>query len=207
MIIAQLGPAARTGNIVVNVNGLPSNGVPFTVAPTTIVFVSPKGLDTNNGSFTAPFKTWRAAFNSVTSRDSAAPSQNTVIYLEPGTDVSFDDGRGYRAAISLDLGGRSATSQLSIVGYPGGTVNVGSTGVANGVKSWGKFTTIANLNIVGQSSAIDSEVAMSASSTTACHARRLLLVSAEPPAFLLKPQIALTPGRSRETMCMTPAAM
>ena len=158
MIIAQLGPAARTGNIVVNVNGLPSNGVPFTVAPTTIVFVSPKGLDTNNGSFTAPFKTWRAAFNSVTSRDSAAPSQNTVIYLEPGTDVSFDDGRGYRAAISLDLGGRSATSQLSIVGYPGGTVNVGSTGVANGVKSWGKFTTIANLNIVGQSSAIDSEV-------------------------------------------------
>lgn len=158
MIVAQLGPAARTGNIVVNVNGLPSNGVPFTVTPTTIVFVSPKGLDTNDGSFTAPFKTWRAAFNSVTSRDSAAPSQNTVIYLEPGTDVTFDDGRGYKAAMSLDLGGKSATSQLSIVGYPGGTVNVGSTGVANGVKSWGKFTTIANLNIVGQSSAIDSEV-------------------------------------------------
>ncbi|WP_263416382.1 IPT/TIG domain-containing protein [Terriglobus albidus] len=55
MIIAQLGPSAKTGNIVVNVNGLPSNGVPFTVTPTTIVFVSPKGLDTNNGSFTAPF--------------------------------------------------------------------------------------------------------------------------------------------------------
>ncbi len=157
MIIAQLGSAATTGNIVVNANGLASNGSPFTVTPTTIVFVSPNGVDTNNGTFAAPFKTWRAAFNSVTSKDSASPSQNTVIYLMPGANVSMDDGRGYNAAISTDLGGKSATSQLSIVGYPGGTVNVGSTSISNGVKGWGKNITIANLNIVGQSSAIDAE--------------------------------------------------
>lgn len=156
-IVAQLGPSATTGNIVVNVNGLASNGVPFTVTPTNIIFVSPNGVDTNPGTYAQPFKTWRAAFNSVTSNDSSSPSKNTVIYLMPGVDVSFDDGRGYNAAVSTDIGGSSPTSQLSIVGYPGGTVNVGSTSVTNGVKGWGKNITIANLNIVGQVSAIDAE--------------------------------------------------
>lgn len=156
-IIAQIGSAASTGNIVATVNGLQSNGVPFTVTPTTILFVSPNGSDSNSGSFASPFKTWRAAFNSVTSNDSKSPSQNTVIYLEPGTDVTFDDGRSYKAAISTDLGGTSATSQLSIVGYPGTPVTVGSTSITNGVKGWGKFVTIANLNIIGQVSAIDAE--------------------------------------------------
>jgi len=156
-IIAQIGSAASTGNIVATVNGLQSNGVPFTVMPTTILFVSPNGSDSNSGSFTSPFKTWRAAFNSATSNDSKSPSQNTVIYLEPGTDVTFDDGRAYKAAISTDIGGTSATSQLSIVGYPGAPVTVGSTSITNGVKGWGKFVTIANLNIIGQVSAIDAE--------------------------------------------------
>ncbi|WP_263417965.1 beta strand repeat-containing protein [Terriglobus albidus] len=156
-IIAQLGSAAKTGNIVVTVNGAASNGVPFTVTPTDIVFVSPNGADTNTGSFTSPFKSWRAAFNSVTSSDSMTPVRNTVIYLLPGTDVSFDDGRGYKSAISIDIGGSSPTSQLSIVGYPGGTVNVGSPSITYGVHGWGKYATIANLNIVGQSSAIDAE--------------------------------------------------
>ncbi|WP_263408473.1 beta strand repeat-containing protein [Terriglobus tenax] len=157
VIIAQLGSAAKTGNIIVTVNGLSSNGMPFTVTATDIVFVSPNGADTNTGSFTSPYKTWRAAFNSVTSSDSSSPVRNTVIYLMPGTDVSFDDGRSYKAAISTDIGGTSATSQLNIVGYPGGTVNVGSTSVTNGVKGWGKYITVANLNIVGQVSAIDAE--------------------------------------------------
>lgn len=156
-IIAQLGSQATTGQIVVTANGLQSNGVPFTVTPTTIVFVSPNGSDSNSGTFASPFKSWRAAFNSVTSNDSKSPSQNTVIYLEPGTDVSFDDGRGYKSAISTDLGGTSATNQLSIVGFPGGTVNVGSTSISYGTHGWGKFVTIANLNIVGQVSAIDAE--------------------------------------------------
>jgi len=156
-IVAQLGGSATTGQIVVTANGLASNGVPFTVTPTTILFVSPNGSDSNSGTFASPFKTWRAAFNSVTSNDSKSPSQNTVIYLEPGTNVSADDGRGYRASISTDIGGSSPTNQLSIVGYPGGTVNVGSTSVDNGVKGWGKYITIANLSIQGRNSAIDAE--------------------------------------------------
>ena len=156
-IVAQLGSSATTGDIVVKVNGLASNGSSFTVTPTTIVFVAPNGSDSNSGTSSSPFKTWRAAFNSVTSNDSKSPSQNTVIYLKPGTDVSFNDGRGYSAAMSTDIGGSSPTSQLSIVGYPGGTVTVGSTSVTNGVKGWGKNITIANLTIVGQVSAVAAE--------------------------------------------------
>jgi hypothetical protein len=156
-IIAQLGSAATTGSLQVTVDGLPSNGYPFTVAPTTIVFVSAKGLDTNTGTFSAPFKTWRAAFNSLTSKDNSSPAQNAIIYLEPGVAVNADDGRGYNATISTDLGGSSPTKQLAIVGYPGGTVNVGSTSVANGIHGWGKYLTIANLTIIGGNSAIDDE--------------------------------------------------
>jgi hypothetical protein len=156
-IIAQLGAAAQTGNIVVTVDGLPSNGIPFTVTPTTIVFVSSSGKDTNSGSFADPFLTWRAAFNSVTSNDNNSPAQNTVIYLEPGVSVATDDGRGYSAVMSTDLGGSSTTKQLAIVGYPGGTVNVGSTSVANGIHGWGSYLTIADLTIIGGSSAIDDE--------------------------------------------------
>ena len=157
VIVAQLGSAATTGNIQVTVNGLASNGVPFTVAPTTIVFVSPSGLDTNTGSFSAPFKTWRAAFNSVTSNDNSSPAQNTVIYLEPGVSVTTDDGRGYSAVMSTDIGGSSPTKQLAIVGYPGGTVNIGSTSVSNGIHGWGSYLTIADMTIIGQASAIDDE--------------------------------------------------
>lgn len=156
-IVAKVGGSAKTGNVVVNVGGNASNGTPFTVAPTNIVFVSNNGNDNNNGSFTAPFKTWRAAFNSVTGNDNSNVSQNTVIYLMPGLNVNTDDGRGYSATISTDLGGSSPTAQLNIVGFPGGTVNVGSTSVNNGVHGWGKYITLANLSIVGLNSAIDAE--------------------------------------------------
>jgi hypothetical protein len=156
-IIAQLGPAAKTGDIHVDVAGAHSNGVPFTVTPTTILFVAANGSDSNRGTFAAPFKTWRAAFNSVTDTDSHPPKQNTVIYLEPGAVVNFDDGRGYSAVLSTDIGGTSPIKQLSIVGFPGGTVNVGSTSVTDGVHGWGSYLTIADLTIVGKVSAIDAE--------------------------------------------------
>ena len=156
-IIAQLGSRASTGNIVVSVNGAASNGVPFTVTPTTIVFVSPNGSDNNSGSFGSPFRTWRAAFNAITSNDNSSPTQNAVIYLEPGVSASGDDGRGYRASVSTDIGGTSPVQQLAIVGYPGGTASVGSTSVDNGIHGWAKYLTVANLKIVGSTSAIDAE--------------------------------------------------
>src|ERR1700727_776322 len=56
-IIFQLGPAAKTGNIVVNVrgkDGAASNGVPFTVRAGKIYFVAVNGSDHRRGTFDAP---------------------------------------------------------------------------------------------------------------------------------------------------------
>src|SRR5208282_6901710 len=47
LVTFQLGSAAETGNIVVNVGSVPSNGVPFTVRSGNIHFVSYKGSDSN----------------------------------------------------------------------------------------------------------------------------------------------------------------
>ncbi len=156
-IIAQVGPSAVTGNIVVNVNGQASNGASFTVAPTTILFVANSGSDNNSGSFTAPFKSWRAAFNAATSGDNSSPAQNTVIYFEPGTCACSDDGRGYRATVSTDIGGTSPIKQLALVGYPGGQATIGSLQVDNGIHGWAKYLTVADLTIIGRNSAIDAE--------------------------------------------------
>jgi hypothetical protein len=51
----QLGVSAQTGNIVVNVGGQLSNGIPFTVRPGNIYFVSPVGNDVNPGTVDQPF--------------------------------------------------------------------------------------------------------------------------------------------------------
>ena len=157
LIVAQLGSGAKTGSIVVTAQGLTSNGVPFTITPTDIFFVANGGSDGNTGSYSAPFKTWRAAFNAATQGDSASPARNTIIYLEPGVSATNDDGRGYRAAMSTDIGGSSPTRQIAIVGFPGGVAKVGSTQIDNGIHGWAKYLTIANLTITGASSAIDAE--------------------------------------------------
>ena len=47
----QLGNSAVTGNIVINVPGAATNGMPFTVRPGKIYFVSPTGVDTNAGRY------------------------------------------------------------------------------------------------------------------------------------------------------------
>src|SRR5882757_1790534 len=49
-IIFQLGPNAKTGNIVVNVASISSNGLPFTVRAGSIFFVATTGNDANTGS-------------------------------------------------------------------------------------------------------------------------------------------------------------
>ena len=58
-LVVQLGSgcAAGTGNFVVTVNGVSSNGIPFTVRPGTIFFVSTSGSDGNAGTFSSPFAT------------------------------------------------------------------------------------------------------------------------------------------------------
>lgn len=164
-IVAQIGPTAVSGNIVVTgTNYQPSNGVPFTVTPTTIVFIDTvAGSDTNTNVGTTPalaFQTWRAAFNSVTANDTAAVTQNTVLYLMPGSNVNTDDGHGFGATMSTDLAGTSATAQLNIVGMPPIAAqvlaSVGNPAGPNfGIHGSSQFLTVANLTILGKTSAVD----------------------------------------------------
>src|SRR5581483_6567635 len=57
-ISVAIGPNAATGNVVVRVNGVDSNGVPFTVRSGNIRCISPTGNDANSGNFGA---CWRNA--------------------------------------------------------------------------------------------------------------------------------------------------
>src|SRR5215813_8906071 len=76
-ITFQLGAAAKTGSIIVNVPGVgSSNGLTFTVRAGNIFFVANTGSDTAAGSFTAPWKTIPHAKNSIAAGDTA--------YIEDG---------------------------------------------------------------------------------------------------------------------------
>ena len=71
-IIFQLGAAAATGSIVVNVPGVgTSNGLPFTVRAGNIFFVATTGNDANTGTFASPWKTIPKAKNSIGVGDTA----------------------------------------------------------------------------------------------------------------------------------------
>jgi len=157
-IVAKIG-SGTTGNIVATVGGNPSNGMAFTVAATNYYFVTTTGNDSTCAvnNYALPCATWRKAFNLATGNDNVNVTTNTIIYFGNGVSQTTDDGRGYSATMSTDLGGSSSTAQLNLIAMPGATVNVGSTSVQNGIKGWGKYITISGLTIIGQNSAVDIE--------------------------------------------------
>ena len=100
-IIFQLGPAAKTGNIVVNMKGRSgsgaSNGVPFTVRAGKIYFVAVNGSDRRRGSFEAPWK------SIVKAKDSMAPGD--ITYIENGVTQTAEE--HFTAVLSMDRQGES----------------------------------------------------------------------------------------------------
>jgi hypothetical protein len=121
-IIFQLGPAARTGNIVVNVRGKvgrASNGVPFTVRAGKIYFVAVNGSDRRRGTFDAPWKSIVRAKNSMSAGD--------ITYIENGVTQSGEDSFG--ASLSMDRNGASNSGKpgapKALVAYPGAKVTIG----------------------------------------------------------------------------------
>src|SRR5262249_59713720 len=112
----QLGTAAVTGSIVVNVLGTaPSNGVPFTVRSGRILFVSTAGSDNNPGTFEAP---WRSV---LWAKNAARPGD--IIYVMDGVTETGLDSSG--ATLTIANSGTSG-QPIAIVAYPGATVTVGS---------------------------------------------------------------------------------
>ncbi|MGA2736239.1 MAG: IPT/TIG domain-containing protein [Bryobacteraceae bacterium] len=122
-IACQLGPAAATGGLVVTVNGLSSNPLPFTVAPGNIYFVSTGGSDSNPGAFASPWGTLLNARNIMQPGD--------IAYAMNGVSQSGDDGTGWDSAFLLSGGGQgnwcSATGlPRALVAYPGAAVTIGN---------------------------------------------------------------------------------
>jgi len=130
-IIFQLGAAAATGNIVVNVAGIgTSNGLPFTVRAGNIFFVATTGSDTAAGTFAAPWKTILKAKNTIAAGD--------IAYIEDGVSQTSQD--NFTAYISMDNNNSSnsgtATAPKALVAYPNATVTVGvAGGLAYGIRT------------------------------------------------------------------------
>jgi hypothetical protein len=143
----QLGNAAVTGNIVVNVAGVgASNGMPFTVRSGRIFVVAPGGSDANAGSFTAPWATVRHAKNSAAAGD--------TIYLMNGVNETGLDGSGATLAVA-----KSGSSGLPIamIAYPGASATIGSaTGQQYGIRTTAasSYWVLAGINLRGAFSAL-----------------------------------------------------
>lgn len=134
-ITCQLGPSAATGNLVVTVNGQPSNSLPFTVAPGNIYFVSTTGNDKNPGTFASPWLTLLKA------RDAMLPGD--ITYAMNGVTQSTDDGTGWDAAMLLSGGDQGNWCSPSgypraLVAYPGATVTIGNS--SGGLPDYGLRT-------------------------------------------------------------------
>jgi hypothetical protein len=142
----QLGPAAVTGNIVVNVAGVgSSNGVPFTLKNGQVFFVAANGSDSSSGDFASPWRTILKAKNFSTPGD--------IIYVMDGVSESGLDTSN--ASLALNKSG-NPRAPIALVAYPGATVTVGSASgqqygiLANGVNNW----VLAGLTIRGSLSAL-----------------------------------------------------
>lgn len=143
----QLSNAAVSGNIVVQAAGKSSNGMPFTVRPGKIYFVSPTGADTNAGTFTAPWHSVVKAKNTAVAGD--------IIYLLNGVNETGLEGSS--ATLALAKGG-SSSLPIALVAYPGASATIGSsTGQAYGIRttSTSNFWVLAGLTLRGSFSALN----------------------------------------------------
>ncbi len=154
-ITFQLGAAAATGNIVVNVGGATSNGVPFTVRAGNIFFVATTGSDSNPGTFASPWNTIVKAKNSMSPGD--------ISYIENGVSQTTQD--NFTAYLSMDKNGSNnsgtASAPLAIVAYPNATATIGvAGGLAYGVRTPNigtheDYWVFSQMHIIGGTQAMD----------------------------------------------------
>jgi IPT/TIG domain-containing protein len=155
-ITFQLGSAAATGSIVVNVAGVgATNGLPFTVRSGNIFFVATTGNDANAGTAAAPWKTIVKAKNTIGVGD--------IAYIENGVAQTTED--IFTAYLSMDKQGGdnsgTAAAPKAIVAYPGATATVGvAGGLHYGIRTPNigareDYWVISQLHIIGGTQAMD----------------------------------------------------
>jgi hypothetical protein len=164
-ITFQLGAAAKSGDIVVNIASKgASNGLPFTVRAGSIYFVSSSGDDTHDGSFGSPWATIPKAKNTIAAGDIA------YIGTSAGDSVSqttVDASSSYNCALGMSVNdgtnAGTADQPKALVVYPGATATVGVTsGIERGLLTpaiTGTFDywVVAGFTFRGQDEAIDLE--------------------------------------------------
>jgi hypothetical protein len=117
-IVIQLGPAARSGNIVVEAGGL-SNGVPFRVRPGSIYFVAPEGDDAASGAFENPWRTIQNAVNRMTPGD--------IAYVRDGVTETGAQSPG--ASVMIRNSG-TPEQPMTLAAYPGAAATIGEAAPA-----------------------------------------------------------------------------
>jgi hypothetical protein len=118
-ISVAIGPAATTGNVVVTVGGLASNGVPFTVRSGNIYCVSTSGNDSNSGTF--PASCWATivqAKNNMLAGD--------ITYVENGVSQTSNENNNAAMDMTSAHSGSSG-SPIALVTYPGASATIGTT--------------------------------------------------------------------------------
>jgi hypothetical protein len=127
-----------------------SNALPFTVRGGHIYYVATNGSDSNAGTQSAPWATIPHAFNTAACGD--------VIYAMNGVSQTGLDNYGASLSVQRIC---SQSDPLSLVGYPGATVTIGSTtgqeyGIRNPDINGDGFNGIvfANLTVRGANTAL-----------------------------------------------------
>ncbi|HSK42716.1 MAG TPA: choice-of-anchor Q domain-containing protein [Candidatus Binatia bacterium] len=165
-ITFQLGPRAKTGDIVVSVRterertrsgpaSGSSNGIPFAVRPGKIYFVAVNGSDWRNGGFQAPWKSIVHAKDRMSAGD--------VTYIKNGVAQTSED--HFTAYLSMDRNGGSNSGKpgapKALVAYPGAHVTIGKAhGLDYGIRTPNinaseDYWVISQLHIIGGRQAID----------------------------------------------------
>jgi hypothetical protein len=164
-ITFQLGAAAKTGDVVVNVASKgASNGLPFTVRSGNIYFVSGKGSDGADGSFATPWATIPQAKNSLKTGDIAylgASAGDAVSQTTLDASSSYDCALG----MSVDDGTNAGTADApkALVLYPGATATIGAeSGLERGIltpaiRGTFDYWVISGLTLRGTVEALDME--------------------------------------------------
>lgn len=146
----QLGSATATGQIVVNVSGATSNGLPFTVRPGNVYFVSTTGNDAADGSFASPWRTLLRARDAMVAGD--------ITYALNGVSQTTEDlsqGPGWRSSLIPYRSG-TAASPVALIAYPGASVVVGETTLREfGIRAEGAdYWVVAGLTVRGLHTAV-----------------------------------------------------
>ncbi len=165
-ITFQIGAAAQTGDLVVNVASKgATNALPFTVRAGNVFFVSSTGHDdTGDGSYAKPWGTIPKAKNTI--------GQGDIAYIgtsagDAVSQTAVDSSSSYNCALGMSVNdgtnAGTATMPKALVAYPGATATIGDvSNVAHGILTpaiTGTFDywVIAGFTLRGLNEAIDLE--------------------------------------------------